>query len=110
MLSTVSTYILPISLGSPAITYPLQLDLGSSDLLIASTLCGDDCPKSLGPSVNPYYDTSRSSSTFLPVNGNQTIWHSGFADGSLAGGFIAREKVQLGNVSIDGQVFGTPLL
>lgn len=101
-----STYVVPILVGSPAVGYPLQFDLGSSDLLLASTLCGDNCPTSLGPTINPYYDTTKSSSTFHQINGNDTKWNVSFADGRVASGFIAQEQVSLGLSTIPSQVFG----
>lgn len=105
-LTVDSTYVIPISIGSPPTSYPLQLDLGSSDILLASTLCGKSCPASLGAADNPYYDVSRTSSTFIEVDGNQTSWNASFADGSLASGFVARESVAIGGAVIQGQVFG----
>jgi len=106
VLITLRTFIVPVSIGSPPVTYPLQLDLGSSDLLVASTLCGKNCPTSLGPTINPYYDASKQSAGFVAVNGNVTAWDTSFADGTTASGFIARDTVALGNTSIAGQVFG----
>ena len=104
MLSN-STYIIPVSIGTPPVTYPLQLDLGSSDLLLASTLCGANCPSSLGSNDNPYYDPSKSGS-FGSVNGNSTDWQSRYADGRMASGFIATETVSLGGITLTGQAFG----
>jgi hypothetical protein len=103
---TFSTYVVPVLVGSPAVGYPLQLDLGSSDLLLASTLCGDHCPTSLGPTVNPYYDVSKLSTTFGEVDANRTAWNVSFADGRVASGFIATEQVTLGLSAVPGQVFG----
>ncbi|ORY31663.1 aspartic peptidase domain-containing protein [Naematelia encephala] len=101
-----NTYILPLAIGSPPVSYPLQLDLGSSDLLLASTLCGSACPTSLGPRSNPYYDVTKASTGFMPVNGNQTAWRATFADGTAASGFVAREAVNIAEGQILGQVFG----
>ena len=103
---TKSTYVVPVIFGSPPAAYPLQLDLGSSDLLLASTLCGEKCPQSDGNSINPYYDAQRRSASFEAVNGNQTWWNVSFADTRTAGGFIARENVSIGNSQVPGQVFG----
>lgn len=104
--TSLNTYVLPVSLGTPPVVYPLQLDLGSSDLLLASTLCGDSCPESKGPSTNPYYDVSVQSSSFTPINANHTAWASRYADGTAASGFVARETVTIGNASLSGQIFG----
>lgn len=102
-----STYIVTISIGSPLTNYPLQLDLASSDILLASTLCGKSCPPSKGTVINPYYDVMEASSGFIEVNGNETSWNASFADRAQASGFIARELVSLGGVVIEGQVLGT---
>ncbi|WVQ84527.1 hypothetical protein IAT38_006681 [Cryptococcus sp. DSM 104549] len=101
-----NTFVVPIAIGSPPVTYPLQLDLASSDLLLASTLCGANCPASGGTSVNPYYDVSRSSAGFEPVNSNATAWNSSYADGTVASGFVVRETVTLGETVLQGQVMG----
>ncbi|BEJ15164.1 hypothetical protein CspHIS471_0409310 [Cutaneotrichosporon sp. HIS471] len=102
--SAANTYVVPIGLGTPGIAYPLQLDTGSSDLLIASSGCSDNCPDS--SDSNPYYGLEYYSSSFTAVGNNDTLWSSPFSDGSVASGFIARERVGISTVSIDGQVFG----
>ncbi|WRT70057.1 uncharacterized protein IL334_007051 [Kwoniella shivajii] len=102
-----NTFVVPVSIGSPPSTYPLQLDLASSDLLVASTLCStSSCPASLGPNVNAYYDVSKGSSGFQEVNDNQTYWNTSYADGTVASGIIARETVTLGEVMLQGQIMG----
>ncbi|WVO24667.1 uncharacterized protein IAS62_006037 [Cryptococcus decagattii] len=68
-----NTFVVPVSIGSPPTTYPLQLDLASSDILLASTLCGSHCPTSLGTTSNPYYDVSKTSAGFESINSNQTV-------------------------------------
>ncbi|GMK57091.1 hypothetical protein CspeluHIS016_0309310 [Cutaneotrichosporon spelunceum] len=102
--SASNTYVVPIGLGTPGIAYPLQLDTGSSDLLLASSGCGDNCPDS--SESNPYYDLRYYSSSFTAVGNNDTLWRSSFSDGSVASGFVARERVRISTVSIDSQVFG----
>ena len=104
--SEVGTYIVPVTLGTT--TYPLQLDFASSDLLLASTACGSDCPKSLGGTTNPYLDVSAHSATFQTVNENSTAFEVSFADTTHASGFAAREKVVIDQAEIVGQVFGMP--
>ena len=44
------------------------------------------------------------------MNDNTTTWKVGFADGTLASGFIARENITLGLSEIPGQVFGEACL
>ncbi|WOO80999.1 Aspartic-type endopeptidase ctsD [Vanrija pseudolonga] len=102
--SAQSTYVVPIAFGNPPVAYPLQLDTGSSDLLLASTLCGSNCPSA--GQANPYYDASHHSSSFVSVNGNGTRFTARFADRTVASGFAARELVGIGHTTIDGQVFG----
>lgn len=97
---------MPVSIGSPPTTYPLQLDLASSDILLASTLCGSHCPTSLGTATNPYYDVSKTSAGFESINSNQTLWNTSYADGTVASGFLAREIITLGDSVVRGQVFG----
>ncbi|WWC91888.1 uncharacterized protein L201_006837 [Kwoniella dendrophila CBS 6074] len=105
--SAQNTFVVPVSIGSPPSIYPLQLDLASSDLLVASTLCTtNSCPTSLGPNVNAYYDISKGSTGFEAVNGNQTYWNSSYADGTVASGIIVRETVTLGEVVLQGQIMG----
>lgn len=99
-----SSYVVPIGLGTPGIAYPLQLDTGMSDLLLASSGCESDCPES--SETNPYYELDYHSSSFVAVGNNDTMWKAGFGDGSVASGFMARERVGISTVAIDGQVFG----
>ncbi|KIR71644.1 peptidase [Cryptococcus deuterogattii CA1014] len=101
-----NTFVVPVSIGSPPTTYPLQLDLASSDILLASTLCGSHCPTSLGTTSNPYYDVSKTSAGFESINSNRTGWNTSYADGTVASGFLAREIVTLGDSVVRGQVFG----
>ncbi|WWC64777.1 uncharacterized protein I303_107389 [Kwoniella dejecticola CBS 10117] len=102
-----NTFVVPVSIGSPPSIYPLQLDLASSDLLVASTLCSStSCPTSLGPSVNAYYDVSKGSAGFEAVNGNKTYWNSSYADGTTASGIVVREVLTMGEVVLEGQVMG----
>jgi hypothetical protein len=104
--TSLSTYTIPLTLGSPPVIYPLQLDIASSDILLASTLCGSNCPASLGTSVNPYYDVSRASASFGEVNQNGTRWETEYGDGTQASGFVATETVGFWNVTVENQVFG----
>lgn len=99
-----SSYVVPIGLGTPGIAYPLQLDTGMSDLLLASSGCESNCPES--SEANPYYGLDYHSSSFVAVGNNDTQWRASFGDGSVASGFIARERVGIARVSIEGQVFG----
>ncbi|KAL7424438.1 hypothetical protein Q5752_000121 [Cryptotrichosporon argae] len=101
LAESVGTYIVPVTVGMPASTYPLQLDLGSTDLLLASSLCGSSCPS---PSAdNPFYAYSTS---FQAVDGNRTSWSATFSDGTVASGFVGRDSIRVGAAGVDGQMFG----
>ncbi|WVQ94868.1 hypothetical protein IAU59_001952 [Kwoniella sp. CBS 9459] len=104
--SALNTFVVPISIGSPPVTYPLQLDLASSDLLLASTLCGDSCPGSKGVAVNPYYDNSKRSGGFGEINANQSLWNTSYADGTVASGFLVSDTVTVGEIVLQDQVIG----
>ena len=93
-----------MDIGSPPTTFPLQLDIASSDLLLASTLCSNGCPSS--GSNYPFYDAKKQSATFGSVNGNTTLWKSSFGDGTVASGFVALESINLGGVKLVDQAFG----
>lgn len=94
-------YILDVAVGNPPQMYPLQLDLASADLVVASSACtANSCPRT--PSDrSTLYQAGRSSS-FGVVNGNETIFNLTFADGSYAAGFLATETLTLPVVSVDG--------
>ncbi|KAJ9105093.1 hypothetical protein QFC20_004379 [Naganishia adeliensis] len=103
-------YIIHLELGTPPKRYPFQLDLASSDLLIASSLCtGDSCPDVKDSDETPVYIPGQSGS-FEAINGNTTTFNLTYADGSGASGFLALEKVGIvgsgGRVTVENQVVG----
>lgn len=105
-----SIYIIHLELGTPPKRYPFQLDLASSDLLIASSLCtGDSCPDVKNSDETPVYIPGQSGS-FEAINGNTTAFNLTYADGSGASGFLALEKVGIvgsgGRVTVENQVVG----
>ncbi|WVQ74338.1 hypothetical protein IAR50_003937 [Cryptococcus sp. DSM 104548] len=105
LATTKNTFIVPVSIGSPPTTFPLQLDLASADILLASSLCkSSTCPSS--SSANPYYDVAKSQAGWEEVNGNGTLWNTSYADGTVASGFVGRETITLGESVVQGQVFG----
>lgn len=108
----------------------LLQDTASADLLLASTLClsSASCKALLSARLpaavlqdytspsTPYvelYNPDRSES-FTPVNANASRFESRFADGSVASGFAARERVAWGGVvgpqanrlAVDDQLIG----
>lgn len=103
----------------------MALDTGSSDLWLVSSACSS---KQFCDSV-PSYPLSFHSPSFEVVNNNLTGFNVSFADGtgehicllthhpttyqdapSVASGFLAKETVQLSNLSLGNQVFGRPPL
>ncbi len=88
-----------MDIGNPPITYPLQLDLASSDLLVVSNLCtSSSCPHVTDSTAT--YNPGRSD-TSTSFNGNATRFNASFADGSYAAGFLGTDTVWLGG-GIDG--------
>ncbi|KAJ6513263.1 acid protease [Mycena sanguinolenta] len=103
--------ITPVSLSSDRQTYyvvlqtgdvyfRVALDSASSDLWIVGSSCTTAACKAV-----PSYPLSYASSTFGVVNNNQTLFEASYADGTVASGFVARESVQLANLTLPQQVF-----
>ncbi|KAG8970926.1 hypothetical protein FRB90_010642, partial [Tulasnella sp. 427] len=82
-----------MDLGTPAQTTTIDFDTGSSDLLVPTA----DCKNCTGP----FFDPTKSS-TFQSL-GTQFI--TGFGDGSMAAGIVAKETVSIGGLSIPDQIF-----
>ncbi|KAI0749774.1 acid protease [Daedaleopsis nitida] len=103
--------IVPVALASDKQTYyalssvgdvslRLALDTASADLWVLSS----DCTSS---TCNlPKYPLSFESSTFVPVNSNATSFSASYADGTGVQGFVARESISIGNISVPQQAFG----
>ncbi|KAF7374899.1 Aspartic protease [Mycena sanguinolenta] len=103
--------ITPVSLSSDRQTYyvvlqtgdvyfRVALDSASSDLWIVGSSCTTPTCKAV-----PSYPLSYASPTFGVVNNNQTLFKASYADGTVASGFVARESVQLANLTLPQQVF-----
>ncbi|TEB33382.1 acid protease [Coprinellus micaceus] len=83
------------------IYFRVALDTASSDLWIVSTACGTaTCTKV------PRYPLAYQGPTFVSVNDNATTFAAGYADGSTASGFVAKETIQVANLTIPEQHFG----
>lgn len=93
------TYYTLLSVGN--ISFRVSIDTASSDLWLFSSDCTSGACKS-----SPKYPLSYDSHSFVSVNGNSTTFNVSYADTSMASGFIAREKVDLGYLSIANQAFG----
>ncbi|KAJ7494698.1 aspartic peptidase domain-containing protein [Mycena galericulata] len=93
------TYYALLRTGS--VYFRVALDTGSSDLWIMGSTCTTGTCTSV-----PRYPLTYASPTFGVVNDNQTLFQASYADGTVASGFVARESVQLANVTLPDQVFG----
>ncbi|KAG1816286.1 aspartic peptidase domain-containing protein [Suillus variegatus] len=89
-----SSYYGSLAIGTPAVSFDVKLDTGSSDLWLASSSCGTSCG-----SVSTYNPSS--SSTFQNLSTPFTIQYtSGFADG-----YVAQDTVQMAGFSVASQGF-----
>ncbi|KAA1467492.1 acid protease [Dentipellis sp. KUC8613] len=110
--NTTSSGIVPITLADDKQTYYSVLnvgnisfrsaiDSGSADFWLLSSGCSTSACKS-----PPKYPLNYASPTFVSVNNNASTFNLSFADGSNAVGFVARETVQLANLTVPNQAFG----
>jgi saccharopepsin len=88
-------YFSEISLGTPAQTFKVVLDTGSSNLWVPSTECS-----SIACYLHNKYDSS-ASSTYKP-NGSE--FDIRYGSGSLSG-FVSQDKLKIGDLSIKRQDF-----
>ncbi|KAJ7104191.1 acid protease [Mycena belliarum] len=92
------TYFAVLQTGT--ISFRVALDTASSDLWIMGSTCSSgSCP------TVPRYPLKYGSPTFEVVNNNQTIFKAGYADGTVASGFVAKESIRLANVTLPSQAF-----
>ncbi|KAH9903035.1 acid protease [Cubamyces lactineus] len=103
--------IIPVSFASDRETYyvlagvgnvslRLALDTASSDTWMVSSDCGS-------PACNvPKYPLAFESPTFVSVNSNATAFNVSYADSTGAEGFVARESVSFGNLTVPDQAIG----
>lgn len=84
-----------------AISFKVALDTASSDLWLVSSACNTDTCRPV-----PRYPLSYQSPTFLQVNNNMTSFNASYADGTFASGFLARESIELANLTVPNQPFG----
>lgn len=98
-IATDGTYYVVLQAGQ--ISFRAALDTGSADFWLTST----ECTNSTCMSV-PRYPLTYASPTFVSINNNQTTFTIDYADGTGASGFIARETVEVANVTVANQAFG----
>ncbi|PIL35571.1 hypothetical protein GSI_02299 [Ganoderma sinense ZZ0214-1] len=103
--------IVPVALSSDKMTYyalsgignlsfRLALDTASADLWAVSSACTSSTCKL------PTYPLWFQSTTFVPVNANTSQFTVSYADNTGASGFIARESVTVGNLTVPSQAIG----
>ncbi|EIW57558.1 acid protease [Trametes versicolor FP-101664 SS1] len=86
--------------GVGSVSLRLALDTASADLWLVSSGCTSSACNI------PKYPLAFESSTFVPVNSNGTTFNVTYADSTGAQGFIARESVTLGNLTVANQALG----
>ncbi|EHK15313.1 uncharacterized protein TRIVIDRAFT_196192 [Trichoderma virens Gv29-8] len=90
-----SEYVLPVKIGTPPQTVPLNLDTGSSDLWVLST---DTYPSQIqGQAI---YDPNASNTSRRQTG---LSWLIRYGDGSSANGIVYKDRVQIGNTFFDQQ-------
>lgn len=90
-----SDYYGSLAIGTPAVSFDVRLDTGSSDLWVASSSCGTSCGSS------PAYDPL-SSSTFQNLSTSFDVQY----DSGSAAGYVAQDIVQMAGFSVSNQGFG----
>ncbi|PNY28463.1 Endothiapepsin [Tolypocladium capitatum] len=90
-----SEYVVPVQIGTPSQTIPLNVDTGSSDLWTFST-------DTYAPLVNQQslYSPGNSSTSEL-LKGQS--WQIRYGDGTSASGIVYRDCVQIGATHVDRQ-------
>ncbi|KAG1750754.1 acid protease [Suillus lakei] len=95
----VRTYYVVLQAGQ--ISFRAALDTGSADFWLTSTACTTSTCMSV-----PRYPLTYASPTFVSINNNETAFSVSYADGTGASGFVARETVEVANVTVANQAFG----
>ncbi|KAF9468109.1 aspartic peptidase A1 [Collybia nuda] len=93
------SYFAVIKIGD--INFRVVLDTASSDLWVMSSDCNTHSCTTV-----PRYPLAYQSPTFTTIDGNSTQFLASYADGTTASGFVAKERVQFANLTIQNQVFG----
>ncbi|KAG0705620.1 aspartic peptidase domain-containing protein [Suillus ampliporus] len=89
-----SAYYGSLAIGTPAVSFDVLLDTGSSDLWLAGSSCGTSCGSSA--TYNP-----SSSSTFQNLS---TAFDIQYGSGA-AEGYVAQDTVQMAGFSVSSQGF-----
>ncbi|KAK1242304.1 hypothetical protein MKX07_000290 [Trichoderma sp. CBMAI-0711] len=88
-------YVLPVKIGTPPQTLPLNLDTGSSDLWVIST---DTYPPQVQGQTR--YNVSASTTAQRLIGES---WVIRYGDGSSANGIVYKDRVQIGNTFFNQQ-------
>ncbi|KAK0469787.1 acid protease [Desarmillaria tabescens] len=98
-MATTQAYFAILKAG--ATTFRVALDTASADLWLISTQCTTDVCKAV-----PRYPLQYKSGTFVTVNNNSTAFSVSYSDGTGAEGFVAKETIQLANLTVSNQALG----
>ncbi|ESK88781.1 pepsinogen c [Moniliophthora roreri MCA 2997] len=90
-----------VVLKTGEISFRVALDTASSDIWILSSLCTTNTCFNA-----PRYPLTYQSPTFSSVNANSTKYQVKYADGTAASGFVAKEDIHVGNMTLPQQAFG----
>ena len=95
-------YFMRVNIGTPAQSFRLQIDTGSSDLWVnyaGSSLCEErSSPCSISGTYQP-----NASSTYQYVN---SLFNISYLDGSGSAGDYVKDKVSFGGITLQSQQFG----
>ncbi|KIY44031.1 acid protease, partial [Fistulina hepatica ATCC 64428] len=83
------------------LNFRVDLDTGSSDLWLLASSCTSTACKDL-----PTYPLKYYSDSFITVDDNATLFNITYADTTAVSGFVAREKIGFGNITVHNQTFG----
>ncbi|CAF0916970.1 unnamed protein product [Adineta steineri] len=84
-----------ISIGTPAQTFLVNFDIGSSDLWVPSSRCSSNCTRH-------HKYTAANSQTYI-LNGNPFFLT--YADGSFVSGYISIDTVTINGITVQEQRF-----
>ncbi|KAF8315723.1 acid protease [Clavulina sp. PMI_390] len=90
-------YVVPVAIGTPAVTLNLDFDTGSSDLWVWSSLLPSSVSKTGHTVYNPTKSTTAKKDSGL-------TWNISYGDGSSASGSVYSDTITLGgNLSVPNQ-------